>query len=136
MMLEEYFRREPAAAAAWHYDSLRVMVAGRDNLGHLYTQFDAQTPLHPTPLYELLMGVAGFFILLAIEKRELIPGQLFMLYLMLSSTFRFAVEFLRLQPRLAMGLSEAQLFSIAIFILGTAGYVILSRRDATPHSRA
>ncbi len=128
MMLEDYFRREPAAAERWHYDSLRVMVGGKDKLGHLYTKFDAQTPLHPTPLYELLLGIAGFFILLAVEKRNLIPGQLFMVYLMLSSCFRFIVEFLRLQPRLAYGLSEAQLFSIAIFVLGVAGYLLLARR--------
>ena len=136
MMLEDYFRREPAARAEWQYDSLRVMIAGRDKMGHIYTEFDARTPLHPTPIYELLMGVAGFFVLLAIEKRPLIPGQLFMAYLMLSSTFRFAVEFLRLQPRIAVGLSEAQIFSVALFILGAAGYVIISRRHATPHSRA
>lgn len=128
MMLEDYFRREPAAAERWHYDSLRVMVGGKDKLGHLYTKFDAQTPLHPTPLYELLLGIAGFFILLAVEKRNLIAGQLFMVYLMLSSCFRFIVEFLRLQPRLAYGLSEAQLFSIAIFVLGVAGYLLLARR--------
>ena len=136
MMLEDYFRREPAAREAWHYDSLRVMVAGRDKMGHLYTEFDARTPLHPTPLYELLFGAAGFFILLALEKKHLIPGQLFMAYLMLSSTFRFIVEFLRLQPRIAFGLSEAQLFSIVLFILGAAGYLLIARRHATPHSRA
>ena len=68
-----------------------------------------------------LLGIAGFFILLAMEKKHLADGSLFMIYLMLSSTFRFAVEFLRLQPRLALGLSEAQLFSIALFALGGAG---------------
>ncbi len=136
IMLEDYFRREPAAREAWHYDSLRVMVAGRDKTGHIYTEFDARTPLHPTPLYELLFGIAGYFILLALEKKHLIPGQLFMAYLMLSSTFRFIVEFLRLQPRIALGLSEAQLFSIVLFILGAAGYLLLSQRHATPPSRA
>jgi phosphatidylglycerol---prolipoprotein diacylglyceryl transferase len=136
MMLEDYFRREPASAEAWHYDSLRVMIAGRDKMGHVYTQFDAQTPLHPTPLYELLLGVAGFFILLAVEKRGLIPGQLFMAYLMLSSVFRFMVEFLRLQPRLTMGLSEAQLISIALFILGAAGYLVIGRRHSSDNAHA
>jgi phosphatidylglycerol:prolipoprotein diacylglycerol transferase len=136
MMLEDYFQREPAARAEWHYDSLRVMIAGRDKMGHIYTEFDARTPLHPTPLYELLLGVAGFFLLLAIERTGRLPGQLFMAYLMLSSTFRFAVEFLRLQPRIAVGLSEAQIFSVALFILGAAGYAIISRRHATLHSRA
>jgi len=136
MMLEEYFNREPAMREQWHYDSLRVMVGGKDRMGHLYTKFDAQTPLHPTPLYELVLGIAGFFILLAVEKRDLVPGQLFMVYLMLSSTFRFAVEFLRLQPRIAFGLSEAQLFSVAIFALGVAGFMILARRATPLHTHA
>lgn len=131
MMLEDYFQRNPEAREVWHYDSLRVLIAGKDRLGHFYTRFDEQTPLHPTPIYELLLGVAGFFLLLAIEKRGALPdGGLFMVYLMLSSVFRFSVEFLRLQPRIAFGLSEAQLFSIALFILGGAGLMIL-RRKAT-----
>jgi phosphatidylglycerol---prolipoprotein diacylglyceryl transferase len=135
-MLKDYFRQRPAEAHAWHYDSLSAIDAGIDKLGRPYNQFDAVTPLHPTPLYELLLGVAGFFILLAIEKRGLVPGQMFMAYLMLSSVFRFVVEYLRLQPRLAMGLSEAQLISIALFILGAAGYVILNRRHSSDNAHA
>jgi phosphatidylglycerol:prolipoprotein diacylglycerol transferase len=120
----------------WHYDSLRVLIGGKDKMGHFYTKFDAQTPLHPTPLYELVLGIAGFFILLATEKRRLADGSLFMIYLMLSSTFRFAVEFLRLQPRLALGLTEAQLFSVALFVLGGAGLYLLQRRSTARTSGA
>jgi phosphatidylglycerol---prolipoprotein diacylglyceryl transferase len=136
MMLEEYFRREPAQREAWHYDSLRVLIGGKDKMGHFYTKFDAETPLHPTPLYELVLGIAGFFILLAMEKKHLADGSLFMIYLMLSSTFRFSVEFLRLQPRIAFGLSEAQLFSIALFVLGGLGVYLLQRRSTTRTSGA
>ncbi len=40
---------------------------------------------------------------------------MFMIYLMLSSVFRFSVEFLRLNPRLLFGLSEAQLIAVPLF---------------------
>jgi prolipoprotein diacylglyceryltransferase len=53
---------------------------------------------------------------------------LFMVYLMLASTFRFLVEFLRLNPLLLGGLSEAQLFSVALFVLALAGLLILRGR--------
>lgn len=128
MMLEDYFRRNPDQRDVWHYDSLRTIIAGRDGLGHLYSRFDEVTPLHPTPIYELLLGILGYGILIALRRRPLPDGTVFMAYLVLASVFRFSVEFLRLQPRIAFGLSEAQLFSIVLFVLGIAGIIILRRR--------
>ena len=52
-----------------------------------------------------------------------------MVYLMLSSVFRFSVEFLRLNPRLVFGLSEAQLISILLFMTGLAGMLVIDRRN-------
>jgi phosphatidylglycerol:prolipoprotein diacylglycerol transferase len=130
VMLQEYFVAFPERRAAMHYDSLRVILAGRDRLGNFYSRFDELTPLHPTPIYELVLGIAGFLLLLRLRTRPLPDGGLFMIYLMLASTFRFVVEFLRLNPRLAWGLSEAQIFSIALFVLGLAGLLFL--RSKTP----
>ncbi len=129
IMLEDYFHREPVERQDWHYDSLRAQIAGRDRLGHLYTRFDEVTPLHPTPIYEFLLGILGYFLLLGIQRRQLPDGSLFMMYLMLASTFRFTIEFLRLNPRFAAGLSEAQLFSIVLFMLGFAGFIYLSKQS-------
>lgn len=131
LMLSDYFDRNPEERARWHYDSLRVIVAGRDRMGHYYYRFDEVTPLHPTPIYELLLGCAGFAVLLSVRKRLKTDGMLFMVYLLLASTFRFVVEFLRLQPRILWGLSEAQLFSIALFILALIGLTILERRSSS-----
>ncbi len=135
VMLQEYFVSHPAEAAAWHYDSLKVVIAGTDRLGMKYSRFDAVTPLHPTPVYEFLLGLAGFGILRALRRRLTVDGMLFMAYLMLSSVFRFCVEYLRLNPRLAFGLSEAQLISIALFVLGIVGLALL-RRTPKPQEQA
>jgi phosphatidylglycerol---prolipoprotein diacylglyceryl transferase len=130
-MLETYFIEHPVERTFWHYDSLRVIVAGKDRLGHVYTRFDEVTPLHPSPLYELVLGILGFAFLLWLRKRPAPDGQLFAIYLMVTAVFRFLIEFLRLNPHLALGLSEAQLISIVLFAGGLAGLWWLRRTAAT-----
>ena len=94
------------------------------------------TPCHPTPVYEMLLGIVGFVILWRLRKRDYPDGKIFMIYLMLASAFRFAVEFLRLNPRLLFGLSEAQLIGIVLFVVGLMGMLFLDRKarraSATP----
>jgi prolipoprotein diacylglyceryltransferase len=48
----------------------------------------------------------------------------------LASSFRFSVEFLRLNPRLLFGLSEAQLFALLLMIAGAVLFLLLMRRPA------
>jgi len=79
------------------------------------------TPLHPTPVYEFIAGVIIFFILWKLGKKIAPDGKLFMIYLVLGGTERLLVEFLRLNPRLAFGLSEAQLISLVLIVVGLIG---------------
>lgn len=117
-MLQDYFDRNPDDREFWHYDSLRTALAGVDELGVPYYRFDELTTLHPTPIYELLLGIGGFFLLMGIWNKTRPDGWLFAAYLMLAAAFRFSVEVLRLQPKILAGLSEAQLFAIALFAVG------------------
>ncbi|NWF88382.1 MAG: prolipoprotein diacylglyceryl transferase [Ignavibacteriaceae bacterium] len=80
------------------------------------------TPLHPTPIYEFLTMVVIFFILWKFRKKEWPDGKLFTIYLMLAGLERLLVEFIRLNPRILFGLSEAQLVSIGLFAAGLIGY--------------
>lgn len=84
-------------------------------------------PVHPAPVYEFLINGGLFFVLWGLRKKTFNDGKLFMIYLMLSGTSRFVIEFIRLNPRIFMGLTEAQLLSFVIFIIGVIGYRILSR---------
>jgi phosphatidylglycerol:prolipoprotein diacylglycerol transferase len=86
------------------------------------------TPLHPTPLYEFGLGIIGYLILWKLSGRQLADGRVFAMYLVLSSLFRFSVEFIRLNPRLLWGLSEAQLIAIPLFVIGIAGFLYLGRK--------
>ena len=89
-------------------------------------------PVHPAPIYEFLMGVLLFLVLWRLRKKLAVDGSLFMLYLILSGTARFLVEFIRLNPRILFGLSEAQLIAFVMVACGIAGYLILSRKKPDP----
>lgn len=79
-------------------------------------------PLHPTPIYEFIVGVIIFYLLWKLSKKDWMDGKLFMLYLILSGTSRLMVEFIRLNPRIMFGLSEAQLISAGLIVIGIAGW--------------
>src|SRR5690242_11994354 len=79
--------------------------------------------VHPTPLYEAA-AYLGIFALLWRLRREPAPdGTIFALYLVLSGAARFLVEFVRINPRIALGLTEAQLVSLALVVIGAAQLV-------------
>jgi phosphatidylglycerol:prolipoprotein diacylglycerol transferase len=81
--------------------------------------------VHPTPIYEFLQGVLVFGILWALRKKDLAPGTLAWLYLILAGSMRFVVEFWRINPQVGFGLSEAQWFSLLLMALG---FVLLATR--------
>ena len=80
------------------------------------------TPLHPTPIYEFLTMVIIFFILWQLRKKAWPDGKLFTVYLVLAGLERLLVEFIRLNPRILFGLSEAQIVSIILILAGVIGY--------------
>jgi phosphatidylglycerol---prolipoprotein diacylglyceryl transferase len=87
------------------------------------------TPCHPTPVYEMLLGVIGFSLMwFVFRKKEYPAGMLFAIYLVLSSVFRFSVEFLRLNPRFLFGVSEAQVISVVLFVIGVGWILRLSTK--------
>jgi phosphatidylglycerol---prolipoprotein diacylglyceryl transferase len=93
--------------------------------------------VHPTPIYEFVSSVVVFGILKALAKKNYAPGTIAWLYLILSGLARFVVEFWRINPAVAFGLTEAQLFSLALMVIGLAMLVTRSPRAvaATTQSR-
>jgi phosphatidylglycerol---prolipoprotein diacylglyceryl transferase len=74
--------------------------------------------VHPTPIYEFLESVVIFGILWALRKKDYAPGTMFWLYLALAGLARLVVEFWRLNPAFAFGLTEAQWFGVLTIIVG------------------
>src|SRR6185503_3197101 len=81
--------------------------------------------VHPTPIYEFLLGVVVFGILWSLRKKKLAPGTIAWLYLILTGMARFVVEFWRINPAIGFGFSEAQWFSLILMMLGL--FLLLNR---------
>ena len=95
--------------------------------------YPSGTRVHPTPIYEFIEAVIAFSILWALRNKNYAPGTLAWLYLILSGFARFLVEFWRINPPLALGLSEAQWFSLALMALGLV--LLMMRPPARASSR-
>jgi phosphatidylglycerol:prolipoprotein diacylglycerol transferase len=105
--------------------------------------------VHPTPLYEFAAAIIIFLILRRLGSQwfasptnqqapfssEGVPrqgparksGSLFALFLILSGVSRFMVEFIRINPKVLLGLTNAQIASLACLLLGIV--LFLARRS-------
>lgn len=92
---------------------------------------DPGVRVHPTPVYELLVGLLIGWILWrrGAEKRPL--GQLTGEYLVLSGIARFLVEIIRINPPILFHMSNAQLASIGSVVFGGLLIVFAKRRNVT-----
>jgi phosphatidylglycerol:prolipoprotein diacylglycerol transferase len=86
--------------------------------------------VHPTPVYEML-AMGGVAYLLWRLRNRLTGGRLFALYLVLAGLERFLVEFIRRNQDVALGLTEAQLISVAMIVAGGIWLARGSRRTPT-----
>lgn len=86
--------------------------------------------VHPAPVYESLLYAGIFLALLALSRREdrPAPGSVLCAYLVLSGIARSLVEIVRIEPRLWLGLSEAQWFGAASVAAGLLGVAWANRR--------
>jgi phosphatidylglycerol---prolipoprotein diacylglyceryl transferase len=83
--------------------------------------------VHPTPIYETLaMGLVAFFLWQLRDRLR--PGLLFATYLVIAGLERFLVEFIRRNNDVALGLTAAQLESLALVVIGVAWLLIVGRR--------
>lgn len=93
-------------------------------------EFAADTLYHPTFLYEFVLNVIAFLVLIFADKRfNLRWGKLFALYLILYSVIRFFVEGIRLDPSgVFYGLRTNQWSAVIGIVIGLAVFYIQSRR--------
>lgn len=77
---------------------------------------------HPAPVYEFILCSVLFYFLWKSRKRLGPDGTVFMAYLVLAGTERFVVEFVRLNERFILGLSEAQILALIFILIGAFGF--------------
>ena len=104
-------------------------------LGHQITGVPIDAHLHPTQLYESFAMLLVFVFLLWLHKRRSFSGQVILTYALLYSIIRFAIEFVRDDPRgdilgltTFTGLSTSQIISIVIGISALILFIIRRRR--------
>src|SRR5262245_36842182 len=93
------------------------------------------TPVHPTPIYETLaMGLVAYLLWRLRDRYQ--AGVLFCIYLMLAGAERFAVEFIRRNEHVALGLTQAQLISLGMFAVGAVWLAVKASRGTLARAPA
>jgi phosphatidylglycerol---prolipoprotein diacylglyceryl transferase len=86
--------------------------------------------VHPTPVYETLIMLAVCVVLFRMAKKPQPGWYVFGWFLVLQGIERFFVEFLRLNPVVALGLTSPQFIGIAGVIGGVVMIVVTRKRPA------
>lgn len=128
--LYEFFKQNPIEAQNWHYDSLRMITTGFDQLNQRISRFDEVVTVHPAPVYETLFCFLAFALIWSYRKKfDTHVGKLFAITLIVMGFERLMIEFIRINP-LYLGLSMAQWISIAMMVAG--GYMLVKYPKGIP----
>jgi phosphatidylglycerol:prolipoprotein diacylglycerol transferase len=127
-----------AAGCCWGKPTTLPWGVKFSELGHQITGVPTDVHLHPTQLYESFAMLLAFFFLLWLHKRKRFDGQVILAYALLYSAIRFAIEFVRDDPRgdvfgltSLTGLSTSQLISL---VIGIWALILLIRRRRRANS--
>jgi phosphatidylglycerol:prolipoprotein diacylglycerol transferase len=85
--------------------------------------------VHPTPIYELIAGLVIGWWLWRRGSKKLATGEVVGEYLLLTGIARFLVEFIRRNPKILIGLSNAQLASLGSVAAGVILMVIAAKHS-------
>lgn len=89
-------------------------------------------PVHPTQLYEAIALAVVAWLLIRWRRRNVPDAVVLGRYLALAGSIRFAIEFIRVNTRIAGPLTLAHLVSLGLVIIGVAMLVVSSRGEGQP----
>jgi phosphatidylglycerol---prolipoprotein diacylglyceryl transferase len=92
--------------------------------GGLSVTYADGIPRHPAQLYEAGFQVAAGVLLMMLEKRGILKGRLFALYLVAYGAYRFLSEFIRETPHVFLGYSAYQGFCVLMIAAGAVTLVL------------
>jgi phosphatidylglycerol:prolipoprotein diacylglycerol transferase len=119
----------PAAAVGYGVGRIGCLTSGDGDYGikttlpwgvHMAKNALVPTPdlVQPTPVYELLFSLVLFWLLWRLGRKALPVGWMTGVYLALSGVGRFLVEFVRINPKLYLGMSNAQVAALGTIVVG------------------
>ena len=125
----------PAAAIGYGVGRIGCLTSGDGDYGipttlpwGVHMSPDALVPttalVQPTPVYELLFSLALGWLLWRLGRKFHPVGWMTGLYLALSGVGRFLVEFVRINPRLYLGMSNAQVAALGSVVVGFVVMVV------------
>src|ERR1700734_3593680 len=137
----------PAAAIGYGVGRIGCLTSGDGDYGKVTTlpwgvhlRADALVPVRalvpdaplnamvqPTPIYEFLFALVLGWFLWRLGRKARPIGWLTGVYLVLSGLGRFLVEFVRLNPRLYWGMSNAQVAALGSVVVGLIVMVVTRR---------
>lgn len=131
----------PAAAIGYGVGRIGCLTSGDGDYGikttlpwgvHMAKNALVPTPdlVQPTPVYELLYSLALGWLLWRLGSKSRSVGWLTGLYLVLSGLGRFLVEFVRINPKLYWGMSNAQVAALGSVVVG--GVVMALAKKKVP----
>ena len=107
-------------------------------LGHEITGVPIDRYLHPTQLYESFAMLIVFFFLLWLHRRRRFSGQVILAYALFYAVIRFAIEFVRDDPRgdilgltTLTGLSTSQMIGIVVAVAALIVLIVRWRNSET-----
>jgi phosphatidylglycerol---prolipoprotein diacylglyceryl transferase len=87
---------------------------------------------HPLFLYESIWNLGNFFFLLWLGRRysdRLIPGDIFLVYLIVYPVGRFFLEFLRIDYAPLFGINANQMFMLVVALASAAALIYRHRKN-------
>lgn len=93
--------------------------------------YELANPVYPTAVYEAIMGIILFTIIWKLRNSFSKPGMLFSLYLVFNGLERFSIEKIRINNELYNGLTQAEMISAGLVVLGISLFFWLKNRKTT-----
>lgn len=84
----------------------------------------------PTPLFESFLSFIFAGLMLNLRKKSLPHGTVFFIYLALNGIARFSIEFIRNNPKILIGLTQAQFIAIGLFVFSVGGVIYNNMKRA------
>ena len=133
----------PAAAIGYGIGRIGCLTSGDGDYGikttlpwgvHMAKNALVPTPdlVQPTPIYEFLFSLALGWLLWKLGSKTRPIGWLTGLYLALSGLGRFLVEFVRINPKLYWGMSNAQVAALATIFVGSLVMIVTKKKIPGP----
>ncbi len=133
----------PAAAVGYGVGRIGCLTSGDGDYGikttlpwGVHMAKNALVPtadlVQPTPVYELIYSVALGWLLWRLGSKSRPVGWLTGLYLVLSGLGRFLVEFVRINPKLYWGMSNAQVAALGSVVVGGAVMALARKKVPGP----